>query len=239
MYVHGGSSSSGVLTGTWALDLSGAPRTGTASPSRRRRPRSRRSRGTRAADACSATDPIPGRSSSSTAPAARPRGSRSRPRRSFAALVRRFPARRCAAYDALHDQLFVPYAGFARADVRPSMTYPWTIALDPIVAPGRPRTCRPSGSASTAWHGLMYMRWSLSSSGGLLYELPGLEREISANVFPVGQPFASGSRFGDRAVALSRTSRCLDGAGRCAGTTRSRPCGDELGYDWTRPGRSR
>ncbi len=190
MYVHGGSSAGGALTGTWALDLSGAPRwdslavappsgaiTALAWDSRRGR--------------LLGYGPNPGTlfvlDSTGGTPAwvAQP----------AAPIVRgvrpQVSAVAGAAYDAMHDQLLVPYAGFLGQTFAPSLVYPWAIALDPSAPPGAPANLSPQKLSLEAWHGQVHMRWSLPSSGGLLYELPGLEREIGAGVFnPVGQPYA-------------------------------------------------
>ena len=235
MYVHGGSSASGVLTGTWALDLSGAPRwdslavappsaaiTALAWDSRRGR--------------LLGYGPNPGTlfvlDSTGGTPAwvvqpAAPILRGTRPQVSLTI---------GAAYDAVHDQLLVPYAGFVGQTFSPSMTLPWTIALDPTVAPGAPASLSPQRLSLDSWHGLMYVRWSLPSSGGLLYELPGLEREVSANVFsPVGPP---ASWFPDSAIAVWRYPdqplvwgrwlvRSYDPLTMQVTTS---------GYDWTPPG---
>lgn len=201
LYVHGGSSAGGALSGTWALDLSGAPRwdsLAVAPPSQAISAicwDSRRGR-------LLGYGPNPGTlfvlDSTGGAPAwvAQP----------AAPLVRgslpQASAQAGAAYDAVHDQLLVPYAGFLGQTFSPSQTQPWTIALDPSAPPAAPANLSPQRLSLDAWHGQMVVRWSLPSSGGLLYELPGLEREITPNVFnPVGQPALW---FPDSAIALWR-----------------------------------
>lgn len=235
MYVHSGSSASGGLTSTWALDLSGAPRwdslavappsvaiTALAWDSRRGR--------------LLGYGPNPGTlfvlDSTGGTPAwvAQP----------AAPIVRGVRPQVSggvgAAYDAVHDQLLVPYAGFLGQTFVPSMASPWAIAIDPALSPGAPANLSPQKLSLDAWHGLVYMRWSLFSSGGLLYELPGLEREIGAGVFnPVGQPFAwdpdsaiAQWRYPDQPLQWTRWQvRWFDPVASHTVTS---------WYDWTAPG---